>query len=194
MKNALVACLLSFVACAAHALDLDRPMVLVAAPDLRGPYSHTTLLVVPLDGQHFGFILNRATDVTLGTLFPDHAPSGNVIDPVYLGGPEHANEVFAVVPRNPGEPSLRLFGDVFLTAHAPMVDQIIEQTPNEARYFVGFVAWQPGELAAELEAGYWYLSDPDPALVFSKDTERMWESQMKRLGKRLVPRKGLREA
>lgn len=194
MKNALVACLLIFAVCAAHAQDLDKPMLLVAAPDLQGPYSHTTLLVVPLDGQHFGFILNRATDVKLGTLFPDHAPSANVTDPVYVGGPEHANEVFAVVPRDPGEPSLRLFGEVFLTAHAPMVDRIIEQTPNEARYFVGFVAWQPGELAAELEAGYWYLSDPDPALLFSEDTERMWESQMKRLGKQLLPRKGLREA
>jgi len=194
MKNALLAGLLYFVVCAAPAQELDQPMLLVAAPDLRGPYSHTTLLVVPLDGQHFGFILNRSTDVKLGTLFPDHAPSANVTDPVYLGGPEHANEVFAVVPRDPGEPSLRLFGEVFLTAHAPMVDRIIEQTPNEARYFVGFVAWQPGELAAELEAGYWYVSDPDPALVFSEDTERMWESQMKRLGKRLLPRKGLREA
>ena len=193
MRNALAACLLFLAACAAHAQDLDKPLLLVAAPDLQGPYSRTTLLVVPLDGQHFGFILNRATDLKLATLFPEHAPSAKVTDPVYLGGPEHANEVFAVVPHDPGEPSLRLFGDVFLTAHAPMVDRIIEQTPNEARYFVGFVGWQPGELAAELDKGYWYVADPDPALVFTKDARRMWESQMKRLGKRLVPRKGLRE-
>ncbi|MDX1374288.1 MAG: YqgE/AlgH family protein [Burkholderiales bacterium] len=193
MRNALAACLLFLAACAAHAQDLDKPMLLVAAPDLQGPYSRTTLLVVPLDGQHFGFILNRATQVKLATLFPEHAPSAKVTDPVYVGGPEHSNEVFAVVPHDPGGPSLRLFGDVFLTAHAPMVDQIIEQTPNEARYFVGFVGWQPGELAAELEKGYWYVSDPDPALVFTKDANGMWESQMKRLGKRLMPVKGLRE-
>lgn len=193
MKNALAACLLLLAACAASAQDLDKPLLLVAAPEMQGPYSHTTLLVVPVANQHIGFILNRATDLKLGTLFPEHEASAKVADPVYLGGPEHANEIFAVVPHDPGGPAMRLFGDVFLTAHAPVVDRIIEQTPNAARYFVGFVGWQPGELAAELAAGWWYLAEPDPALVFSKDTGAMWESLIKQFGNRLVPRKGLRE-
>ena len=193
MKNALVGCLLLIAAGAVQAQNLDKPLVLVAAPDMEGPYSHTTVLVMPLRGQHFGFILNRATDLKLGTLFPDHPPSAKVADPVFLGGPEHVNEIFAIVPRNPGEPSLRLFGDVFLTSQSKLVDQIIEQTPNDARYFAGFVGWQQGELAAELEAGWWYIADPDPALVFSKDTGAMWESLMEQLGKRRVPLKGLRE-
>ena len=82
---------------------------------------------------------------------------------------------------------------MFLTAHAPMVDRVIEETPNEARYFVGFVTWEPDELATELDKGWWYVSDPDPALVFSKDANGMWESEIKRLGKRLVPLKGMQE-
>lgn len=193
MKNALFGALLLAAACAVQAQDLDRPQLLVATPDLQGPYSHTTLLVVPLRGQHFGLILNRATDVKLATLFPEHAPSAKVADPVFLGGPQQTNQIFAVVPRNPGEPSMRLFGDVFLTAQTRMVDSIIEQTPNDARYFAGFVGWVPGELAAEIAAGWWYVADPDAALVFSKDTEAMWESLVKRLGKQFAPRKGLSE-
>lgn len=193
MKNALVGCLMLLATCAAQAQDLDKPLILVAAPDLQGPYSHTTVLVVPMQDQHFGFILNRATDVKLATLFPEHAPSAKVADPVYVGGPTRANEVFAVVPHDPGGPAIRLFGDVYLTAHAPMVDRIIEETPNEARYFVGFVTWEPGELATELDKSWWYVSDPDPELVFSKDANGMWEAQMKRLGKRLVPLKGMQE-
>ena len=193
MKNALVALLLLVAACSASAQDLDKPLLLVATPDLQGPYRHTTVLVVPMDGQHIGFILNRATDVKLASLFPEHAPSANVIDPVYLGGPEHINQVFAVVAHDPGEPSMRLFGDVFVTTQATAVDRIIEETPNDARYFVGFVGWQAGELADELEAGYWYVAEPDAALVFSKDTGTMWESLMKHVGKRFTPRNGLRE-
>ena len=75
MKNALVAVLLLVAACSVSAQDLDKPLLLVATPDLQGPYRHTTVLVVPMDGQHIGFILNRATEVKLATLFPEHAPS-----------------------------------------------------------------------------------------------------------------------
>ncbi|HEU4351343.1 MAG TPA: hypothetical protein VFR66_05670, partial [Burkholderiales bacterium] len=57
---------LLLVACAARSEDLDRPLLLVAKPDLGGLYSRTALLVVPAaDGQHVGFIINRATEVKL---------------------------------------------------------------------------------------------------------------------------------
>lgn len=194
MKQILVAILLVVAASTAVAQDLGKPLLLVASPDLNGPYNHTALLVVPMGGQHIGFILNRATDVKLATLFPDHAPAAKVANPVYFGGPEKTDAIFAVVPRNPGEPSVRLFGELFMTVHADAVDRVIEQTPNDARYFIGFVAWRPGELAAELEAGWWYTAEPDAALVFSHDTGTMWEALIKRLGKRPPLGEGMREA
>lgn len=183
LKNALVAILLILGASLSRAEDLGQPLLLVATPDLKGPYSHTAVLVVPMGERHVGFILNRATDVKLATLFPEHAPSAKVADPVYFGGPERVNAIFAVVPRDPGRPSVHLFGDLHVTVQAEIVDRIIEQTPNDARYFAGFVAWGPGELAAELEKGFWYTADPDAALVFSHDTGTMWETLLQRLGK-----------
>jgi len=182
LKKILIAGLLLAAACAARAQGPDRPLLLVAAPELQGLYSHTTLLVVPAaGGQHLGFILNRATDVKLATLFPDHPPSAKVADPVYFGGPEMVEAIFAIVRRDPGGPALHLFGELFVTGNAVAVDQIIEQTPNDARYFAGFVGWQPGELAKELEAGYWYAAEPDEKLLFRKDTAEMWEELVKRL-------------
>jgi putative transcriptional regulator len=194
LKPALVAILLILGASASDAQDLGKPLLLVAKPELNGPYNHTAVLVVPMDGRHIGFILNRATEVTLGALFPEHAPSAKVADPVYFGGPERVNAIFAIVARDPGKPSVRLFGDLHVTAQAEVVDRIIEQTPNDARYFAGFVGWRPGELAAELESGFWYTDEPDAALVFSKDPGTMWEALMKRLGKRPLPAQGMREA
>jgi putative transcriptional regulator len=184
MKKTLIVCLLLVAACAVRAQELDRPLLLVAAPDLQGLFSRTALLVVPVRGEHVGFILNRATDLKLATLFPGHAPSAKVADPVYFGGPEMVEAIFAVVRRDPGVPSLHLFGELFVTGNARAVDRIIEQTPNDARYFAGFVGWQPGELAKELNAGYWYVAEPDAALLFRKDTGAMWEELVKRLRRR----------
>jgi putative transcriptional regulator len=188
-----VAWLFSFLlAGSAWAHDLGKPLVLVASPALQGPYQHTALIVVPAGGQHIGFILNRASDVRLATMFPEHAPSAKVVDPVYFGGPEMANAIFAVVRGNPGEGALRLFGELFVVSDAQGVDRIIEQTPNDARYFAGFVAWQAGELAKELDGGFWYVTDADASLLFRPDTAEMWEELVERLGAGQAPRPGAR--
>jgi putative transcriptional regulator len=184
LKALLAACLL-LAACAVQ--GQERAMLLVASPELQGLYSRTTLLVVPAGQAHIGFILNRATDVKMATLFPGHAPSHEVADPVYFGGPEMVESIFAVVGRNPGEPSLHLFGELFVTGTAAHVDSIIEKTPNEARYFAGFVGWRPGELERELREGFWFLAEPDAVLVFRKDTGVMWEELVRR---HQPPRKG----
>jgi putative transcriptional regulator len=195
MKNtvAFLAVALMFAASAARAQALDKPLLLVASPDLQGAYSRTALLAFPMRGGHAGFILNKSTDVKLASVFPDHAPSTKVVDPIYFGGPEMMDSLFAIVPRHPGEPSLRLSGELFVTADAETLDRIIEQSPNDARYFAGFVGWQPGELAKELQAGYWYVADPDAALVFTKDTGAMWEELVERLGNGHAPRRDLRD-
>ena len=79
----------------ARAADLSQPMMLVAKPELGEFYARTILFARALpNGQHVGFIINRPTQVTLGKLFPDHAPSQKVVDPVFLGGPVYTNRVF----------------------------------------------------------------------------------------------------
>ena len=187
LSRALLACLLAVGANAAHAQDDLKPILLVASPTLQGAYQQTTLIAVPVDGRYFGFILNRATGVKLSTLFPGHAPSAKVAAPVYFGGPEMNDALFAVVPRNPGEEALPLFGELFVTNRAAAIDRIIEQTPNEARYFAGYVGWAPGELTSEIERGLWYVTEPDASLIFRTDTSGMWEELVKRLGKKHPP-------
>ena len=182
MKTILACLVLLLAAGAARAQDLERPLLLVASPALQGAYSQTALLVFPMRGQHAGFILNRSTDVKLSSAFPDHAPSAKVLDPIYFGGPEMADSLFAMVRKNPGPGSVQVLGDLYVTAEAEMLDRIIEQTPNDARYFAGFVGWRPGELAKEIGAGYWYVEEFDPAQAFRGDTSEMWEELVERLG------------
>lgn len=172
---------------AAQAQDLTKPMLLVAKPALKGPYMKTALIAVPVGDKHIGFILNRATEVTMSKVFPEHPPSAKVVDPIYFGGPEAADSIFALVRRDPGAPSLQLFGDLFMTGNGRNIDRIIEQTPNDARYFAGFVGWLPNELAGEIERGFWYVTDPDASLVFQKDPGSMWEQLLRRLGKEVHP-------
>ena len=173
----------------ARAQDLGKPMVLVASPSMQGFYNHAVVIAVPSGDVHVGFILNRASGVRLAALFPEHLPSAKVADSVYVGGPEMADAIFALVRRDPGGESLHFFGDVFVVRGAETVDRVIEETPNDARYFAGFVGWEPGELAQELQAGSWYVTEPDSSLV-SRDTGNLWEELVTRLGNGHVPPRG----
>ena len=159
-------------------------VTLVAAPRLIDPdYRGTVLLAVSLEGnRHVGVIVNRPTGRSLASLFPEHAPSKLVRDPVYFGGPMLRQAIFAVVhtDHTPGPGSIQMMKELFLATQGSVVDHIIEETPNDARYYVGYVAWRPGELRQEIDRGLWYVLDADPDLVFRKDPGGLWEELLMR--------------
>jgi len=64
-------------ACAlAGAADLSKALMLVAKPELRDDvYGQSVIVVTPVGGDaHVGFIVNRSTNTSLGSLFPDDGP------------------------------------------------------------------------------------------------------------------------
>src|SRR5256886_8898973 len=134
--------------------DPDGTVTLVATPRLVDPdYRGAVLLAAPVENnRHVGVIINRPTGRSLASLFPEHAPSKLGRDPVYFGGPMLRQAIFAVghIDPTPGPGSIRIMKELFLGTQGTVVDHIIEETPNEARYYVGYVAWRPGELRQEI--------------------------------------------
>jgi putative transcriptional regulator len=170
----------------ANAADpLDEPVILVAQPDLRDQmFGSSILIVTPIGNkQHIGFIINRPTPLKLSEMFPDHAPSRKVTQPVYLGGPENVEALFALVHRQGRSDAgaMRLGADLYLEIERDKVDSVIENEPNEARFFAGVVVWRPGELESELDDGFWYVLDADADVVLRKSTSGLWEELIKRI-------------
>jgi putative transcriptional regulator len=167
----------------AGAADLSKPIVLVAKPELRDElYGSTVIVVAPLGGdQHIGFIVNRATEIKLGSLFPEDGPSQKVADPVYLGGPYASQAIFALVQRadSPDGKSLQVLPGLFAAFDEAAIDRIIQSEPERARFVAGLVAWQPGELESEVQKGAWYVLEPDAALAMGKP-DGLWEELVRR--------------
>lgn len=162
---------------------LAAPVVLVAHPQLAQFYRGTVLFVRPIaNGAHVGFIINRPTDVTLGSLFPGHVPSQQVRNPVLLGGPAHTDTLFAVVQKHasPGGHSIPFASDVFVAFDVDVVDGIIERDGNAARFVVGLVLWGPGELAHEIRNGFWFVREPEAQLIFGRSADGLWEELVQR--------------
>jgi len=166
------------------AADTSNAVILVAKRNLQGPYGATIVLARPLDaGRHVGLIINKPTQMRLGSLFPNHEPSRKIVDPVFLGGPMGSEVIFALVQRkeSPGNRSLQIVPGLYLATDSSVVDRIIESEPGQARFFAGVVMWQPGELNEELRRGLWFVQEPRSELVLRKSTEGMWEEMVNRL-------------
>ena len=163
----------------ARAQDQDEAVLLVANPLFRDlQYRETVLLAAPApNGGHVGVIINRPTKSSLGTLFPEHEPSKKVVDPVFYGGPFSRGALVALVRADsaPGPGTVPLMKNLYLTFRANTIDHVIETTPNDARYYVGYVIWRPGELRSEIDRGLWAVQSASIDTVFRKDTEGLWE-------------------
>jgi len=172
---------LPWAACARAQQD-DDAMLLVAHPAFRDlDYRQTVVLAAPApNGGHVGVILNRPTRRSLSSLFPEHEPSKKVMDPVHYGGPFSRGALVALVRADapPGAGSVPLMKNLYMAFRANTIDQIIESRPNEARYYVGYIGWKPGELKSELERGIWSALGADPEVVFRKDMDGLWEEMI----------------
>jgi putative transcriptional regulator len=157
----------------------EDAMLLVAHPAFRDlEYRQTVLLAAPApNGGHVGVILNRPTKRSLGSLFPEHEPSKKVVEPVFYGGPFSRGALVALVraDHTPGGGSVLLMNNLYLAFRANTIDRVIETTPNDARYFVGYVGWLPGELKSEIDRGLWSVMNADVDTIFRKDTDSLWE-------------------
>jgi len=171
--------LFGLVSVGTQAAAQDDAIILIAHPAFRDlEYRQTVLVAAPApNGGHVGVILNRPTRRSLGSLFPEHEPSKKVQDPVYYGGPFSRGALVALVRSDhaPGSGSVLLMKNLYLAFRANTIDSVIEATPNEARYFVGYVHWRPGELKTEIDRGLWSVTGAELDLVFRKDTEGMWD-------------------
>jgi putative transcriptional regulator len=184
MKSFLILVLTALFCTAPAAADVSDTVILVAKRQLRDRFYGATILVVRPVGndQHIGFIVNRPSKITLSQLFPEHAPSKKVLDPVYVGGPVNSESIFALVQasQNPGGQSVQLTAELYAVFDGSLVDHVIENDPSKARFVAGLVVWRSGELRDEIKRGAWHLLDADASLVLRKQTEGMWEELVHR--------------
>lgn len=167
----------------AQALSVDAPVMLVAKPGLEPPYGETVLIAIPSgNSEHAGFIVNRPLPQTVASLFPDDPAARNAAQPIHLGGPVKIDTMYAVVrqPRAEEGETIPLFDDVHLAVRADAIAHIFRDAPNEARYFVGFVSWAPGELDQEIASGYWYVMRPQSDVLFGANDDDPWETLVRR--------------
>jgi putative transcriptional regulator len=156
--------------------------LLVASPYLvNSPFSQAVVLVLQHTAEAaWGVVLNRSAGETIRNFWQRVSDQPCEIDrPVNFGGPlsgpvlaVHRCQELAEAAFPPG---------VFVATDKDRLQQLVQQSQEPLRLFVGLSGWTAGQLEQELEAGVWLTLPATVQQVFS-DEEELWKNALREVG------------
>ena len=165
--------------------------LLVAMPSLKDPQFGGTVVFM---AEHtpkgaMGIVLNRASDMTMGSLFSrlDLSLDGHPLEdaPVLLGGPVQTDRGFVLHdPVGSWSSTLAMTGGIGLTSSRDILEATANgRGPHRILVALGYSGWSEGQLEAELAANAW-LTVPlhHHDLLFSLPIEERLSAAFRLLG------------
>jgi len=159
--------------------------LLIAEPFLADPSFVRSVVLLCEHGTDgtVGFVLNQATEYTLGDLVPEMF---NPTLTVYKGGPVQIDTLH-MLHRLPdilggNEIAPGVYWGGFYEALRDIIN-VKDFNPADIRLFVGYSGWSPGQLDTEMREGSWVVADLPENLIFAGDQENVWKQSIRTLGK-----------
>ena len=161
--------------------------LLVATTELEGPvFEKTVIYMVSHEARTgaMGLIVNRPLgDVPMEVLLrqaglPGAGAKGSVR--LHVGGPVEQTRLSVLHTDDyAGPDTVKVASGIALTAEPSILQAIVKGNgPRRARFTVGFAGWAPGQLEAEMRAGYWIVVPSDEAILFDDAYDTKWDRAM----------------
>ncbi len=162
-----------------------KSILLVAPKDSGAPFFRDSVVLVTSYGgpAPVGVILNRPTDVTLASVFPDIERLRSRAEKLFLGGPVSRAEMIAVFrAATPPADAIEVLDGIYMSSSADVLRALLarDPSPEGVRVFAGHAAWAPGQLEDEVARGGWHLVRADAAIVFGRKPEGLWQELERR--------------
>jgi len=164
-----------------------RGRLLVAAPALREPTFHRTVILLLDHGPNgaLGVVLNRPSTVEVGVVLPEwHA---HVTEPpvLFLGGPvgqDTAMGIAVLAAGASGSPDVDAMIGPFGLVDLDAVPETVEARVRGVRVFAGYAGWSQDQLERELEERSWFVVDALPDDLLTREPGGMWRRVLRRQG------------
>ena len=161
--------------------------LLVATPDLEGPvFAQTVVYVMRHDARAgaMGVIINRPLgDLPIAVLLqqaglPGEGAKGSV--KLHVGGPVEPTRLSVLHTDDyAGPDTVKVGNGVAITTEPSILQAIVKgKGPRRAHFTVGYAGWAPGQLEAEMRAGYWIVVPSDDGILFDDAYDTKWDRAM----------------
>ncbi|MBW2279145.1 MAG: YqgE/AlgH family protein [Deltaproteobacteria bacterium] len=177
------------------------PGLLLAMPQLGDPnfFRAVVLMVEHGDSGSFGLIVNRQTEVSVGTVLEALGIpwNGDADALIWEGGPVMPQSGWVLHQPTDGiDPtdSVAIGEGIVLSTSTEQLHGLAARPPSALRFVMGYSGWGAGQLEGELSEGVWLTADATRELIFDTAPDRMWEAAIRSLGidpATLVPGTGI---
>ena len=166
-----------------HSANLDKPMLLVANPEMGDPtFQRSVILMVPTIEPRFlgGVIINEPSRTQAREIFPDSPALKD--STVFYGGPVDGPPTLLFRTSNPPEKAVRVFEDVYAMVDRKSIADMVKNpsSSNDFRLIIGRAQWSRDQLEDEIEEGAWYLAPVQVDQVFSAEPKSLWHTLAER--------------
>ncbi len=160
-------------------MNIHSGTLLISTPLLDGTDFEKAIIFIAEHNEKgaLGFVVNHPFSRTLNELV-----EFNYARPFALfnGGPVEKEALFFLHRRRDViEEGTYVKGNVYMGGNFKKAVACINNNSiavNDIKLFIGYCGWDAGELEAEIEEGSWLIVDAGIEIVFSYNTEKMWEN------------------
>ena len=156
---------------------LGKGRFLVATRELKDPnFSESVVLLIDYNRNGaLGLVINRPTEVSLSTVFPEMEGFRQRTDNLFIGGPVAANHLMLLIRSdNQLEDSLHILEDIYITSSQAVFQKMAEERRWQFRVYAGHAGWAPGQLDQEVSRGDWHILSADAETIFEKAPSEIW--------------------
>jgi putative transcriptional regulator len=173
-----------------HASTRFANHFLIAMPNMADENFGGALVLVAehSDRGALGLVVNRPTDITMGTLFEriDLSLAGQPLadEPVLFGGPVQSDRGFVLHQPVGGWSSSVTVGDgLALTSSKDVLEAVARgEGPDRLLVTLGYAGWGPGQLEQEIGQNAWLTVPASADLLFEVPLDQRFERAFRKLG------------
>lgn len=165
--------------------ELAKGKFLVAARQLIDPnFRETVVLLVEygLEGA-MGVVINRPSNVTLASVFPDIKELKQRKDIIYVGGPVAINQMLLLIgSKTAPDQATPVSKGVYISSSWKVLERLMKKTGKDERFrlFAGYAGWAPSQLDFERTRGDWHVLKAEAEMVFSQNPDDLWPELIRR--------------
>ena len=169
-----------------------RGHFLVAMPGMADPrFSRSLIYLCEHSAQGaMGLVINKPTDMSLGSLFDRvelamaHPSDEMAGQPVLFGGPVQLDRAFILhKPAKPWQSTMLVTDDIALTSSKDILESVGSDTaPNAMLVALGYAGWVPGQLDNEILQNAWLSVPADDEILFDLPYEERLPAALAKLG------------
>jgi len=162
-----------------------RPGTILAAhPDLQDQrFAASTILITEShDAGTYGYVLNKAANISLGEALANYRLNWPMDDKLYIGGPVPQNSLIMIHTSDwYSSNTMPVTDELSISSDNFMIEKMLcGNQPKYYRFVTGMAGWRPGQLEKELKnKKSWLTCDSDSRIVFVYDSDRQWHQTIK---------------